>query len=348
MFSGDERDFARLALGEEGPTLPRRGHDLVKPAQIDPKADPQQMRGHVATRDSHSIAVVALAKRVHKASSGLALGSRVAGLPILAPAKDARHNILLSDSYCNSSSNRSLARQQPAATSAKPRRAVQCRPVAVGDLHGEFPKALTIARTGGIADRGPHALPLCELIVHRQALEVGRQVVSTHGNHEWMSAIGDWRYVSQAEIQTFGGVAERQSMLAKGWVGRAWRDNYTVAARVPLHPSLGPDRKQPPPHPPAPYPGLPLGTTPAEERLCGSDDPQWYPSWAHNYEADACAKVDGVLAKLGARRMVVRHRPGFEVPEFFIDTGISQIMCIFTPSGDAWEECEVLHAIYES
>ncbi|EJD39102.1 Metallo-dependent phosphatase [Auricularia subglabra TFB-10046 SS5] len=362
----------------------------------------------------------------------------VRALPILAPANDALHNILHSDSQ----QQQQQVFSAPADASAKPRRAFRRRLVAVGDLHGDFPnaqKVLTMARviddkgawsgetdvlvqTGDIVDRGPHTLPLYELIemLRRQALEVGGQVVSTHGNHEWMNAIGDWRYVSQAEIQTFGGVAERQAMLAKGWVGRAWRDNYTVAARVPLHPSLGPvntdytpaapafstslshaalavvhgglaptypdlapfpsrinalgssllarlqDRKtQPPPHPPAPYPGLPFGTTPAEERLYGSDGPLWYRGWAHDSEADACAKVDGVLAKLGARRMVMGHTPDFEkivsrcgAKVIIIDTGISrayggalsalEIVYTLTPSGDAWEEREVLHAVYES
>ena len=42
------------------------------------------------------------------------------------------------------------------------------------------------------------------------------------------------------EIATFGSIAERQRALAHGWLGSAWRTNYTIAARVPLHPSLGP------------------------------------------------------------------------------------------------------------
>lgn len=45
--------------------------------------------------------------------------------------------------------------------------------------------------------------------------------------------------MSQPEIKTFGGVEKRQAMLATGWVGRAWAQNYTVAARVPFHPSIG-------------------------------------------------------------------------------------------------------------
>ncbi|KAL0953276.1 hypothetical protein HGRIS_004526 [Hohenbuehelia grisea] len=60
--------------------------------------------------------------------------------------------------------------------------------------------------------------------------------------------IGDWRYVYPTEIATFGSVAERQKMLASGRIGRSWAHNYTTAARLPLHPFLGP--------PNTPYPSL--------------------------------------------------------------------------------------------
>jgi hypothetical protein len=47
------------------------------------------------------------------------------------------------------------------------------------------------------------------------------------------------RYVYPSEIKTFGGVAERQTMLSTGHIGRAWAANYTTTSRLPLHPSLG-------------------------------------------------------------------------------------------------------------
>ena len=43
-----------------------------------------------------------------------------------------------------------------------------------------------------------------------------------------------------SEIHTFGSTAARQKMLQSGRIGRAWQQNYTVASRVPLHPSMGP------------------------------------------------------------------------------------------------------------
>jgi len=187
--------------------------------------------------------------------------------------------------------------------------------------------------------------------------------------------------VTQPDIRTFGSAAKRQEVISTGFIGRAWRNNYTVAARVPLHPSLGPvntdyappskaqtkgadgsaatvttdgplshaalavchgglapgypdlspfpsrinalgssllaklqDRpKQPPPHPPNPYPGLPLGSTPSEERMYGADGPLWYRGWAQDPEERVCARVDKVLQLLGARRLIMGHTPDFDV-----------------------------------
>jgi hypothetical protein len=176
-----------------------------------------------------------------------------------------------------------------------------------------------------------------------------------------------FRYVYPSEIATFGSVEDRQEMISTGWLARAWRDNYTVTSRLPLHPSLGPvntdydqskpsdlshaavsfvhgglshtyedltpfpskinsighsllrklqDRKQPPPHPPNPYPGLPLDTTKAEHEMYDANGPVWYRGWALGKEAEVCAAVDDALKRTGTRRMVMGHTPDFEVCDF--------------------------------
>lgn len=176
-------------------------------------------------------------------------------------------------------------------------------------------------------------------------------------------------------------------MLSTGRIGRAWATNYTTAARLPLHPSLGPpntpyppyhlsinfqkdseeeeifhhtyepsddeplahsalsfvhgglspsyrnsapfptrinelsdsllgklqSRLQPSPHPPAPYPGLPHGTTAPEAELYSANGPLWYRGWATEDDETVCSQVDGVLAKTGTRRMIMGHTPDFHV-----------------------------------
>lgn len=71
-------------------------------------------------------------------------------------------------------------------------------------------------------------------------------------------------------------------------------------------------RKQPPPHPPAPYPGLPSTSKPNELSLYGEDGPLWYRGWALKDEKTVCAQIDGVLEEIGVRRLVMGHTPDFE------------------------------------
>ncbi|KAI0319218.1 Metallo-dependent phosphatase-like protein [Amylostereum chailletii] len=148
---------------------------------------------------------------------------------------------------------------------------VTTRIVAVGDLHGDIGNAHKVlemanvvdakgmwsgkvdvfVQTGDIIDRGDDTIKLFDWMerLRVQAEGAGGRVLSHLGNHEWMNAIGDWRYVPQTEIKTFGGVAARQKMLSTGRIGRAWATNYTTTSRLPLHPLLGAPNDDYPPAP---------------------------------------------------------------------------------------------------
>jgi hypothetical protein len=69
---------------------------------------------------------------------------------------------------------------------------------------------------------------------------------------------------------------------------------------------------QPPPHPPNPYPGLPKDASLAEHELYGANGPLWWRGWATDSDTVACASVDGVLRRIGVRRLIVGHTPNFE------------------------------------
>lgn len=70
----------------------------------------------------------------------------------------------------------------------------------------------------------------------------------------------------------------------------------------------------PPPHPPAPYPGLPQGVTPEEEELYGVNGPLWFRGWAQEPESDQlCKTAEETMAKMGVRRMIMGHTPNYEV-----------------------------------
>ncbi|KIJ52500.1 hypothetical protein M422DRAFT_26084 [Sphaerobolus stellatus SS14] len=280
--------------------------------------------------------------------------------------------------------------------------------VAVGDLHGDYDNALKVlqmanvvdknenwsgkvdyfVQTGDIVDRGLDTIKIYTWLenLRHQARNVGGDVFSHLGNHEYMNILGDWRYVPRAEIATFGGIEKRQAALASGAIGSAWSSNYTVVSRIPLHPISGipnadykasrspspfshaalsfmhgglspgftetygtpypsrinsigatllrrSQRRQPPPppHPPAPYTGLPPGSTPEEAALYNAEGPLWYRGWAEHSEADVCSKVDGVMEKIGVRRLIMGHTPDFKQivsrcrgKVIIIDTGISK------------------------
>ncbi|KAJ3567473.1 hypothetical protein NP233_g6342 [Leucocoprinus birnbaumii] len=143
--------------------------------------------------------------------------------------------------------------------------------VAVGDLHGDLGNARRVlqfsgvtddkgdwsgnvdffVQTGDIIDRGDDTIALYAWMdrLREQASAVGATVMSLLGNHEWMNAIGDWRYVYPSELATFGSITARQKQLSTGKIGRSWARNYTTAARLPLHPHIGlPNTPFPPTH----------------------------------------------------------------------------------------------------
>ncbi|THH05860.1 hypothetical protein EW145_g4488 [Phellinidium pouzarii] len=330
------------------------------------------------------------------------------------------------------------------------------RIVAVGDLHGDFGNALKVlqmagvvdtagdwtgdvelfVQTGDIIDRGKDTIKLFLWMekLRSQARNVGGDVISHLGNHEWMNLLGDWRYVYPDEIDTFGSIAARQKMFQTGRIGRAWAANYSITSRIPLHPPMGhtspfptaqfyasdaqsldfdpnsPEanaplaraalsfvhgglapnyahltpypahinalgrtllerlqtRPFPPPHPPAPYAGLPADATPEERSLYMDDGPLWYRGWALRPEAEVCGEVDEVLERTGVRRLIMGHTPDFNkiTPRcggkiIIIDTGISHayggvlsalsVKYTLMPHQDnkrRWTEREVVTALY--
>ncbi|KAF9506446.1 hypothetical protein BS47DRAFT_1367355 [Hydnum rufescens UP504] len=95
-------------------------------------------------------------------------------------------------------------------------------------------------------------------------------------------------------------------------------------------PEITKKERQPPPHPPNPYPGLPGDATDAEHDLYGTNGPLWYRGWALDDEHVVCREVDAVLEKTGTRRLIMGHTPTFDRMVsrcdgkiILIDTGIS-------------------------
>eukprot|EP01060_Flectonema_neradi_P027826 TRINITY_DN3744_c0_g1_i2.p1 TRINITY_DN3744_c0_g1~~TRINITY_DN3744_c0_g1_i2.p1 ORF type:complete len:315 (+),score=46.66 TRINITY_DN3744_c0_g1_i2:109-945(+) len=102
--------------------------------------------------------------------------------------------------------------------------AAEGRLLAIGDLHGDYNKAVevltvmgvidsdknwiggtdTVVQLGDVTDRGPYSREIIDLFeeVKASAKLSGGQVVTLLGNHELMNLMGDLRYVNPQEYKT--------------------------------------------------------------------------------------------------------------------------------------------------
>ena len=99
------------------------------------------------------------------------------------------------------------------------------RVIAIGDLHGDYPRYFDVmqsaglidkkgkwsgadthfVQTGDITDRGPDSRKIIDHLVglKKQAKRKGGYVHLLIGNHETMNVVGDLRYVSAGEYEAF-------------------------------------------------------------------------------------------------------------------------------------------------
>ncbi|KAG8908950.1 hypothetical protein FRB99_000053 [Tulasnella sp. 403] len=153
--------------------------------------------------------------------------------------------------------------------------------VGIGDLHGDYDAmeevllmtgvakdvkeggeivfnddpSITVVQVGDIMDRGAQPKAIFKVFDDLRKAWGKDRILNLLGNHEVINIYGDWRFVSEDEINSYRGkvnddgefqyseeegIQRRMMMLRKGWIGKTLREDYLVAARVPLHPALGP------------------------------------------------------------------------------------------------------------
>lgn len=259
----------------------------------------------------------------------------------------------------------------PSSTEKKETLLFERRIIGVADLHGDYDHALAVLRntgviapdstkwiagkdilvsTGDTVDRGDDTIKLYTLYqsLREQSAKAGGQVINLLGNHEMMNALHDWRYVTNGDIDSFGGEAgRRRAMSIDGWLGKEWLDFYNVTANVALLPNaargiiddwvtsssitfvhggitphwanMGTDAINELGHSlllkalssPSEEYDLPNNITKPELALWSSDGPFWYRGYATDDETTACALVQQALHGLGSYRMVMGHTPHF-------------------------------------
>jgi hypothetical protein len=226
---------------------------------------------------------------------------------------------------------------------------VPSRLVAVGDLHGDADAArrvlqdaglidakdvwiggdAVLVQTGDTTDRGPDSRGVLALLrdLAPRAEAAGGRVVALLGNHESMNLLGDWRYVSEADVAVYGGISAREAAFSPTGDDGRWLRTLGAVARVgedvfchggirPEYAALGVDginRRVRAALSEADAVRGPVGADGRapqirpDDPVLGPDGPLWYRGYVSDPEAQICPVLADALEKLGARRMVVGH-----------------------------------------
>ncbi|MFV8749944.1 shewanella-like protein phosphatase [Nannocystaceae bacterium ST9] len=230
------------------------------------------------------------------------------------------------------------------------------RLVAIGDLHGDIAATraafrlagaidqddrwiggdLVVVQTGDQLDRGDDEQAILELLERLQgeAKAAGGALHVLNGNHEFMNALGDLRYVTPGGFADFADApgtdiddpaleraladvpAEARPRLAAFLPGRTWAKKLadqpvilivgdSVFAHGGILPSwakVGPETIN------AEAEAFLLGEREQPpEAIVDPEGPVWTRAYSANPDAAACAMLDETLEILGVERMVVGH-----------------------------------------
>lgn len=135
------------------------------------------------------------------------------------------------------------------------------RIVAIGDVHGDYPVFVEVlqkagvidarrkwsggttvlVQTGDVPDRGPQSRKVMDLLIdlEKQARKAGGRVHALLGNHEVMNMLGDLRYVSPEEYQSYASIdaeALREQVYAASAPAAQRDDAVFKATWMAAHP----------------------------------------------------------------------------------------------------------------
>ncbi|EPY51168.1 phosphoprotein phosphatase [Schizosaccharomyces cryophilus OY26] len=240
---------------------------------------------------------------------------------------------------------------------------------AIGDIHGDFHNALdalsaagvvspvhpfewtagnaTLVQTGDIVDRGPDTRFLFRWFdeLSTQAERQGGRVIRLLGNHEFMNANGDWRYVHYGDLASYPEPSienRKYDWGPEGEIGNLLITKYNVTFKDEtsrshfMHAGLSPEWSlmenfvNPMGH------ELLEMFMKAEElpdelkAFWGIKGPMWYRGYAQLPLELACEVASNVTKSLNVDRLVIGHTPQFEGIRsrcngqvILIDTGLS-------------------------
>lgn len=204
------------------------------------------------------------------------------------------------------------------------------RVVAVGDVHGDYGQLVKVLKaagvvddkldwtggkthlvqTGDVLDRGPDSKKAMDLLMklEEQAKKAGGAVHVLIGNHEEMVLRGDYRYLTDEEVESFGGQEGlKKAMGPEGAYGR-WIRSHNAVIKINdvlfLHAGLSPK----------------YNTRSLDELNKGvreglgkggmgrdSAGPLWYRGLAWGDDPEEAPGIDTVLKTHGVSRVVIGH-----------------------------------------
>ena len=204
------------------------------------------------------------------------------------------------------------------------------RVVAVGDVHGDFEQFVKTLRaadvinekldwssdkthlvqTGDVFGRGPDSRKVMDLLMklEPQAAKAGGAVHALIGNHEEMVLRGDWRYLHEGEVESYGGQdGLPKDMGPQGTYGK-WIRGHNAVIKINdvlfLHAGLSPK-----------YAAKSLDELNRGIRDglgkggMGRDPagPLWYRRLAWDEQSNPAEHVDTILRNLGVAHIVIGH-----------------------------------------
>ena len=223
----------------------------------------------------------------------------------------------------------------PLVVPGKPRRVV-----AIGDLHGDLAAArsalraagaiddsdrwiggdLVIVQTGDILDRGDDESKIFELFekLTGDARTAGGNIVQLDGNHELMNSALDFRYVTPGGMRDFGGARDKAFTPGGEWAKRLAKFNVIAIVDGTVYSHAGVTAEWVTQLDAVNLSsrcwldGQAGGANDPPIAQTSEDSPVWTRAWGIPGSED-CAALTDILAKLGAKRMVVGHtvqKPG--------------------------------------
>jgi hypothetical protein len=168
-----------------------------------------------------------------------------------------------------------------------------------------------VVQTGDITDRGPDGLQMLEWIksLEEQAPKYNSTLYTLIGNHEAMNIMGDWRYVSQSDVLSFGGPDKRKEMLSITGEWGAWLLTHQAVVNIDgnifVHGGVSLKYATDAKHLSSNVHNALLGI--GNLQVLGDEGPLWYRGYLLNDEVIACQEIEQTLKKMDGKRMIMGH-----------------------------------------